>query len=113
MVILHVQSYDSKWVIINKLVKLLNSNIFIPMRTTIILDDKLCDRLREAARRRKMSLSAFMAEAGRLALGESAAKPSVEPFDLVTYGGSGTYPNINLDKTGQLLAAEDESEYRT
>lgn len=80
------------------------------MRTTIIIDDELAERMRARAREKGLSLSAFIAEAGRSALSE---KPSAqcEPFDLVTYGKAGMRPGINLDRTNELLAAEDQETY--
>jgi hypothetical protein len=79
------------------------------MRTTILLDDELGRRLRETARKRGQSLSAFLAEAGRAAL--DAGTTDEEPFELITRGGRGVLPGVDLDRTGDLLAAEDESCY--
>lgn len=80
------------------------------MRTTILLPDDLAENLKLAARKRGVSFSAFLAEAGRAAL---KATQSVEerPFQLITYGEQGAYPGINLDKSSQLLASEDETNY--
>jgi hypothetical protein len=83
------------------------------MRTTIILDDHLGERLRQEARRRKQSFSAFLAEAGRKALAEKEISPSEEGFELITYGKGGVRRGVDLNKTGALLAAEDEEAYRT
>ena len=80
------------------------------MRTTILLADDLAERFREAARARGQSLSAFLAEAGRNALKNEPSGGSNE-FTLVTYGSGGTRPGVNLDRTGELMAAEDENRY--
>lgn len=80
------------------------------MRTTILLDDALAARLQRAARDRGLSLSAFLAEAGRAALG-ARARRAEEPFELIVQGGSGTHPGIDLDRAGALLADEDEARY--
>ena len=81
------------------------------MRTTILLDDELAEQLRTRARAKGQSLSAFLAEAGRAALkAEPAGKR--HKFELLTYGESGPYPGIDLDRTNALLAAEDEGTYR-
>lgn len=82
------------------------------MRTTILLDDELGAKLREVAKSRGMSLSAFLAEAGRSALAAEQGHQEAEPFSLITRGGSGVYEGVDLDKSGQLLAAEDERDYR-
>ncbi|MDA0348323.1 MAG: ribbon-helix-helix domain-containing protein [Verrucomicrobia bacterium] len=80
------------------------------MRTTILLDDELAENLRKAARIRGLSFSAFIAEAGRAALKASTSNKE-EPFELIVAGGGGPKPGIDLDKTSQLLAAEDEERY--
>jgi len=79
------------------------------MRTSIILDDHLAERFRETAKRRGQSLSAFLAEAGKAALSEKSAPE--EAFHLLTFGGRGVQPGVDLDKTGELLATEDEAQY--
>ncbi|MCZ6674376.1 MAG: ribbon-helix-helix domain-containing protein [Verrucomicrobia bacterium] len=80
------------------------------MRTTILLDDELAENLKKAARIRGLSFSAFLAEAGRAAL-KASTSIDEEPFELIVAGGSGPKPGIDLDKTSQLLAAEDEERY--
>jgi len=79
------------------------------MRTTILLDDELIRSFRDAAREKGISLSAFLAEAGRSALKEQA--PRAQPFELVTYGKEGVRDNVDLDKTSGLLAAEVIGQY--
>jgi len=80
------------------------------MRTTIILDDELGERLRNQARQEGKSFSAFLADAGRKAL-ESRSAPERRPFQLITFRGDGTYANVDLDKTNELIAAEDSKLY--
>jgi len=82
------------------------------MRTTILLDDRLGEQLREAARAKGLSLSAFLAEAGRNALARKAAPPPAPSFRLITYGTGGAREGVDLDRTGALLVAEDETRYR-
>lgn len=80
------------------------------MRTSIILDDELAIQLRARAKEKGQSLSAFLVDAGRAAL--KAEKPAARKrFELITYGEGGTLPGIDLDKTGALLAADDEVRY--
>jgi len=76
------------------------------MRTTIILDDELGERLRKQARQDGKSFSAFLADAGRRAL-ESRSSPSQTSFELITFRGDGTFAGIDLDKTNEIIAAED------
>jgi hypothetical protein len=80
------------------------------MRTTILLDDHLGERLRAQARREGKSFSAFLADAGRKALEERDSAHS-EPFRLITFRGDGPFTGIDLDRTGELLAAEDQATY--
>lgn len=82
------------------------------MRTTILLDDELAERLHVEARRVGKSFSAFLADAGRKALDTREQKGS-EPFRLVTFRGAGPFEAVNLDRTSELLAAEDVETYRS
>ncbi len=80
------------------------------MRTTILLDDFLGERLRAQARREGKSFSAFLADAGRKAL-ESHEEGDAEPFQLITFRGAGPLEGIDLDRTNELLVAEDQAAY--
>jgi len=80
------------------------------MRTTILLDDRLAERMQAHARREGKSFSAFLADAGRKAL-ESNEKANDDPFNLITFRGNGTVKGIELDKTNEVLAAEDLATY--
>ena len=80
------------------------------MRTTILLDDRLGERLRAHARREGKSFSALLADAGRRAL-ESQEKEIGVPFQVITFCGEGPLDGIDLDRTNELLAAEDLSSY--
>ena len=86
------------------------SNTVILMRTSIILDDELAEQFRAKARERGQSLSAFLADAGRVALAaEKAIKQ--EPFEVITCGEGQPYIGRSLDKYGDILAADDEEKY--
>lgn len=84
----------------------------LPVRTTILLDDELGEKLREVAKSRGMSLSAFLAEAGRTAMAAEQANEPAEPFRLITRGGSGVHDGIDLNRPSALIAAEEEREFR-
>lgn len=86
------------------------SNTVCLMRTTILLDDRLGERLRAQARLEGKSFSAFLADAGLRAL-EERASTRAEAFRLITFRGDGPYEGIDLDRTNGLLAAEDEATY--
>lgn len=80
------------------------------MRTTIILDDELGERLRRQARQDGKSFSAFMADAARRAL-ESKSNPQNAPFSLITFRGNGSHAGIDLDRTNEILTREDGQFY--
>lgn len=82
------------------------------MRTSISLDDRLAERVRRRAADEGLSVSAFIARILDDAL-KRRETPSAPPFRLVTVGGDGTYPDIDLDRPRELLVAEDESRYST
>lgn len=79
------------------------------MRTTIFIEDELGKRFQDTARQRGQSLSAFLVEAGRVALAERA-EPA-PPFRLITAGRGGVQSGVNLDRINELLVAEDEAAY--
>ncbi len=79
------------------------------MRTTILIDDDLGHRFKETARKRGQSLSAFLAEAGKAAL-EPRTTPD-EPFELIVEAGDGVFPGIDLNRTGDLMVAEDQQQF--
>jgi Arc/MetJ family transcription regulator len=81
------------------------------MRTTISLDDELGEAARRRARREGLSLSALVARALRTLLAERNPRREAPPFRLVTVGGGGPRAGIDLDRTADLLVAEDEASY--
>ena len=84
----------------------------VHMRTTISLPDDLGDRARRHARKHGLSLSALVARALGHLLSEPASQPrAVPPFRLVVVKGTGPVPGIDLDRTSELLMAEDETVY--
>ena len=80
------------------------------MRTTISLDDGLGERLRRRAREEGLSVSAYIAAVLDDAL-KRRKKETVPPFHLVTVGGDGVYPGVDLDRPRELLVADDEAVY--
>jgi hypothetical protein len=82
------------------------------MRTTISLPDELGDRARRQARSAGVSLSALVARAlGHLLSAPSGRRRTGPPFKLVVVDGSGPSPGLDLDRTSELLVAEDEIRY--
>ena len=81
------------------------------MRTTLILDDGLYERIRKIAAERGDTLTAVTEDLLRAGLAARAAsKKSARPA-LPVFHGTGVVPGIDLDRTGTLIAAEDEEAY--
>lgn len=82
----------------------------VRMRTSISLDDRLAERVRRRAADEGLSVSALIARILDDALKRRDTRP--EPaFRLVTVGGKGTYPGVDLDRPRTLLVVEDEARY--
>lgn len=78
------------------------------MRTTISLEDRLGEAVREKAAQSGTSVSAFIARVLDDAL--KRGEPREErPFRLVTVGGPGVQAGVNLDRPRELETAEDET----
>jgi hypothetical protein len=77
------------------------------MRTTIWLDDRLGMAVRKRAAEKGSSVSAFIAGVLDDALKRREPK-EVKPFELVTAGGGGVHPGIDLDRIRELDVLDDE-----
>lgn len=77
------------------------------MRTTVDIGDELLREARQAALRRSCTLSALVEEALRKVLAPPPHPVSSEPTRLVTFGGRGLHPGIDLDDSASLLDAMD------
>ena len=80
------------------------------MRTSISLDDRLAERVRRRAASHGLSVSAFIASILDDALKRTPESAS-PPFRLITAGGRGVYPDVDLDRPRELIAAEDAERY--
>ena len=83
----------------------------LPMRTSISLDDRLAERVKRTAAEEGVSVSAFIARVLDDALKRKTRATEAPPFRLVTAGEGGTYPGVDLDRTRDLLVAEDEERF--
>lgn len=81
------------------------------MRTTITLDDRLLEQLKQRAARSGTSVSRLIEQAARLLLRVPTQTREDEAFELVTYGAGGRFSQHNIDKTSALLAADDAERY--
>jgi hypothetical protein len=73
------------------------------MRTTIRIDDQLFKKAKQLAARSGKSLTAVIEDALRESLARQEASDRREPVSLVTFGGKGLLPGIDLDDSADLL----------
>jgi len=79
------------------------------MRTTISIDDALLRQLKEDAARSGRTLGSLIEDAVRAAYGRQSATPcELEP--LVTFGGSGLMPGVDITDMRSLRDLMDEDE---
>jgi len=81
------------------------------MRTTISLDDRIFEAVKRRAAAEGRSVSAFIAGILDDAVKREIPPPGKRSFRLITVGGGGPYPNIDLDRPRELMVADDEEEY--
>ena len=77
------------------------------MRTTISLSEGLAEDLKRRAAAEGMSVSALIESLLRLALLEKPVPRKAPRFRLVTTGGSGVLPGVDLDRGARLVDADD------
>ena len=80
------------------------------MRTTISMEDRLAEEVRREATTRGLSVSAFIARIVDDAL-KRPEPTHVKPFRLITVGGEGPRPGVDLDRTRELETHDDETRY--
>lgn len=85
--------------------------MIVCMRTTISLPDRIFEAVRRRAMAEGRSVSGFIAEVLDDALKRPPEAPPERPFRLVTVGGTGIYPHIDLDRPRELMVAEDEDRF--
>jgi Ribbon-helix-helix protein, copG family len=82
------------------------------MRTTVDIPEPLLKNAKRRAAQRGVTVSVVLEDALRQHL---AAKPNVAapPFKLITFRSELVDPDINLDRTSELITRDDEEEYGT
>lgn len=78
------------------------------MRMTISLDDRLAAQVRREAAAKGVSMSAFIAATLDDVLEDRTPSAPARPFQLVTVGGDGPRPGIDLDRPRAIETADDE-----
>lgn len=82
------------------------------MRTTISLEDRLAAQVRREAAAKGISVSAFIAAALDDAIKRRTSSAAPRPFRLITVGGHGPRPGIDLDRPRTIETADDEASFR-
>ena len=80
------------------------------MRTTVDLPEPLLHGAKELATELSATLSAVVEDALRLYLSRKATGP-VAPFRLHAVRGRLVQPDLDLDRTSALVAADDEAAF--
>ena len=78
------------------------------MRLTISLEDPLAEEVRRQAAARGLSVRAFIARTLEATL-KRPAPTHVRPFRLITVGGQGQRPGVDLDRPRELETRDDEA----
>jgi hypothetical protein len=73
------------------------------MRTTIRIDEQLLREAKEMAARSGRSLTSIIEDALREALARQRDSRPRRPVRLVTFGGKGLLPGVDLDDSAALL----------
>lgn len=73
------------------------------MRTTIRIDEQLLEEAKREAIRQKKSLTAIIEDALRASLARQRNAGQRMPVKLVTFGGNGLLPGVDLDDSAALL----------
>jgi hypothetical protein len=83
------------------------------MRTTVRLNEDLLARLKQYAAQRNRTMASVLEDAVRQLLDRQESLPPRQTIDLVTFGGDGLQPNVDLSPHGlkQILAEEDETKF--
>ncbi len=81
------------------------------MRTTITLDEKLLEQLKERAAASGTTVSRLVAQAVRLFVRTPRAPRRQDRFELVTFGRGGHFSRQNIDKTSRLIEDDDAARY--
>ena len=81
------------------------------MRTTITLDDRLLEQLKQRAAESGTSVSRLVEQAVQLFMRAPPTGDASEPFELVTFGAGGSFSRHNIDKASALLEMDDLARY--
>lgn len=80
------------------------------MRTTIRIDEQLLKEAKQLAVRSGKSLTSVIEDALRQSLSRQRASGEREPVRLITFGGNGLRPGVDLDDSAALLDMMESSD---
>lgn len=81
------------------------------VRTTISLDDRIFEAVKRRAAAEGRSVSSFIAAVLDDAIKRRGPDKEERPFRLVTVGGGGPHPHVDLDQPRRLIVADDEEAF--
>ena len=81
------------------------------MRTTVSLDDKLLEQLKDRATASGTTVSRLIEQAVRLFVRRPRPPKQQNQFELVTFGRGGHFSRQNVDKTSRLTEEDDVARY--
>jgi len=85
--------------------------MIVCMRTTISLDNRIFEAVKRRAAAEGRSVSSFIAGVLDDAIKRDDRPAEERPFRLITVGGGGPFPQVDLDRVRELMVAEDEERY--
>lgn len=80
------------------------------MRTTIRIDEQLLKEAKQFAARSGKSLTSVIEDALRESLARQRGSGQREPVRLITVGGKGLLPGVDLDDSAALLDVMESSD---
>jgi hypothetical protein len=80
------------------------------MRTTVRLDERVLREAKALAAKERRTLTAVIDDALRQFLARKSAPRKPAPVKLITFGGGGLRPSVDLDNTASLIELMEEGE---
>lgn len=82
------------------------------MRTTVKLPDSLLKTAKSQASKQGLSLSSYIEHLLRQSLTGKQTKKRNAPLKLLTVKGQMLNPDLNLDRTSEILTEDDQNTYK-
>ena len=82
------------------------------MRTTVNIQDSLLEKAKKYSLKTGLTMGSVMESALALFFKENENKNVKSDFKLITVKGELVNPDINLDRTSEILSSDDIESYR-